>query len=774
MTTPRHFCLALVLSLPSFACAHQATFPANVQASSETSLESRAHETAASSSPDFNEGLIKLDVVVTDRSGKPAAGLDQSSFDLLDNGHPGKILSFHAYDPASAGAGSPVEVILLIDTISLTFKMATYEREAIESFLRKNGGHLSQPVSIFLLSDRGLWPLAQPSRDGNALAASVARNQELSMARSPLRGQSLAQISFEDHPALAALKTLRNVAVIERAKPGRKLLLWVGASWEIGNATSYGLRSGPERSGSEALDTLSWFSTLVRESRITLDILPLGETDARVLQSGGVKGTSSSSSASPTGAVPASLDINALAIESGGRVMNPTTDMPGETTILPQHWNPDKTTIVLVGTGMTAGLENEIESCVRDTGIFYTVSFDPGAVNHPDEYHTLEIQLAKPGLTAHTSKGYYDQPDYSDQPNPAVRPVTIQQLNQLLAAAHGKRDKDLARELSGLELTDRISSTQLSAWSAEVNGVRSRQALVALADASAFLSPPAADIPADPPPDSATQRRILSLAIDYLGKTMPKLPNLFATRTTLRYEEEPEHYDHTGHKRIGYEPLHLTDNSKATVFYRNGKEVVEAAAKKRSGPRPQDRYLVTYGTFGPILGMVILDAVAAQNHWTWSRWERSSGTTRAVFRYAVPEEKSHYRVEYCCLPEGGGTSTFRKLSGYHGEIAIDPTSGAILRLEIMADLKPTMPIHLSQTLVEYGPVQIGGNTYICPVRSVSISRGRTLRLVTELGQDFTTFGPYATTLNDVTFGDYHVFRSQSRILTGLEAASDKH
>ena len=767
MSTPRHFCLALVLSLPYYACTQQVIFPANAPASGATSPEPRVRDAATPSSPDFDEGLIKLDVVVTDRSSKPAAGLDQSNFGLLDNGQPTTILSFHANIPASSGNGT--SVVLLIDTISLTFKMAAYERDAVKTFLRKNGGHLSQPVSIFLLSDRGMWPVAQPSRDGNALAAAVAHNQELSMAPSPLRGQSLVPISLQDHPALSALKALRDVAVIERSKPGRKLLLWVGASWEIGNAASYGLRSG-----SEALDTLAWFSTLLRESRITIDILPLGETDARILKSGGLKPPSSSTSTLPTSAGPPSLDINALAVESGGRVVEPTSNMPDETPILPQHWNPNMITAVLVGTGITAGLENEIENCIRDADIFYTVSFNPGVVNQADQYHALEIRLANPGLTAHTSKGYYDQPYYSDQPNTAVKPVTVQQLNQVLAAAHGKRDKELARELSGLELTDRISPTQLSAWSAEVNGVRSRQALVAIADASAFLSPPATDIPADPPPDSATQQRILSLAVDYLGKTMPKLPNLFATRTTLRYEEEPEHYDQTGHKRIGYEPMHLTDNSKATVFYRNGKEVVEAAAKKRRNPRPQDRYLVTHGTFGPILGVVILDAVAAQNHWTWSRWERSSGATRAVFRYAVPEEKSHYRVEYCCMPETDGTTVFRKVTGYHGEIAIDPASGAILRLEITAEFKPNLPIHLSQTLVEYGPVQIGGNTYICPIRSVSISRGRTLRQVTELGQGFTTFGPYATTLNDVTFGDYHVFRSESRVLTGLDAASDKH
>jgi hypothetical protein len=38
------------------------------------------------------------------------------------------------------------------------------------------------------------------------------------------------------------------------------------------------------------------------------------------------------------------------------------------------------------------------------------ISYGPPAADNSDEYHDLEIQLAKPGLTARTLKGYYAQP----------------------------------------------------------------------------------------------------------------------------------------------------------------------------------------------------------------------------------------------------------------------------------------------------------------------------------------------------------------------------
>jgi hypothetical protein len=70
-------------------------------------------------------------------------------------------------------------------------------------------------------------------------------------------------------------------------------------------------------------------------------------------------------------------------------------------------------------------------------------------------------------------------------------------------------------------------------------------------------------------------------------------------------------------------------------------------------------------------------------------------------------------------------------------------------------------------MIEYGPVEIGGKTYDCPLRSVSIMRSRSVGILSEWGESFRTYGPYATMLNDVSFDRYHMFRSESRILPGF-------
>jgi hypothetical protein len=83
-----------------------------------------------------------------------------------------------------------------------------------------------------------------------------------------------------------------------------------------------------------------------------------------------------------------------------------------------------------------------------------------------------------------------------------------------------------------------------------------------------------------------------------------------------------------------------------------------------------------------------------------------------------------------------------------------------------------MPLLRSDTLVEYGPVSIGGKIYICPVKSISISRSRSIKILTGLPGEFRTFGPFATYMNDVSFGEYHMFRGETRILPSFTPESN--
>jgi hypothetical protein len=75
------------------------------------------------------------------------------------------------------------------------------------------------------------------------------------------------------------------------------------------------------------------------------------------------------------------LALQVLATQSGGRVLNSSNDVAGE-----------------------------MATCVADASGFYVLSFDGLPGDGPNEYHALDIELDKPGLTARTRSGYYAQP----------------------------------------------------------------------------------------------------------------------------------------------------------------------------------------------------------------------------------------------------------------------------------------------------------------------------------------------------------------------------
>jgi hypothetical protein len=98
----------------------------------------------------------------------------------------------------------------------------------------------------------------------------------------------------------------------------------------------------------------------------------------------------------------------------------------------------------------------------------------------------------------------------------------------------------VAKQLFNLEVTQRVSSTTYARWEAELPGPKSRQALVALADASAFLPLPPDELPAIPALDRAVQDSLLSRTRNYVANTIPKLPNFFATRDAIDFSDETE------------------------------------------------------------------------------------------------------------------------------------------------------------------------------------------------------------------------------------------
>ena len=359
-------------------------------------------------------------------------------------------------------------------------------------------------------------------------------------------------------------------------------------------------------------------------------------------------------------------------------------------------------------------------------------------------------------------------------PSWAAKRMTVAQLEQVLAtdrAAH-KSDIEIARKIGDVELSERLTDSVLGRLNREfASGSQPAMALLLLADRSAFLNPPANELPAAPTPGAATQQQLLEAAKRFAVETLPHLPNLLATRTTFSFDDSPQEVTKGGYlQRMG---LHLIGSSKAEVSVRNERENPSTGTGAASSPAQGG--LMTWGEFGSTLLIILSDS--SQGKTTWSHWEQTSAGVMAVFHYEVPKTASHYEIDIPVepvQPNGGSnrwartgsmaamtasstTAMVRSKPGYQGSLWIDPATGTILRITLVADLKGNSTIERGAILVEYGPVPIADKTVICPVRSLALSSAPAT-----VNANFE--GAATEWLNENLFSGYRMFASTSRIL----------
>ena len=181
------------------------------------------------------------------------------------------------------------------------------------------------------------------------------------------------------------------------------------------------------------------------------------------------------------------------------------------------------------------------------------------------------------------------------------------------------------------------------------------------------------------------------LAARYVNEVLNDIPNLYATRITTTFRRDA-HSD---------KPMHSVARYNDMEVYRDGLMRLRAS-KPHFGPSA----LNITGEFGPILNAAILDA--AQGNLTWSHWEQGDAATLGVYRYAVGGKESHYVVQ-------------NQRCAYEGEIAIDPSSGAILRIVFRTDPDPANSLPVANILVEYGVVELGDKKYIFPLKGIALT-----------------------------------------------------
>jgi len=336
--------------------------------------------------------------------------------------------------------------------------------------------------------------------------------------------------------------------------------------------------------------------------------------------------------------------------------------------------------------------------------------------------------------------------------------MNVADLENTLAAMHkaGKSDADVADALKPVTLTEELTGAEIKSVSADVPGPLTTEQLLVLEARSATLTPPAADLPATPAPDAATQKTILDAASDYVTKTYEQLPALTATKTTMRFQDNveapaPPPGTH-GSLKVGangvspFQVIHYVNSADATASSEHGADSFDAAKDKTLWGANR---MIGIEAPDPNLGAIFAEAQAGGNL-KWLRWETLYGQKAAVYGFEVPKKKSHFALNVCCFPGadqngvtafqqaataaarggggmGGGTGgtdtaidwhAYKSVVPYRGEFFIDPATGTVLRLVTSAELKFSDVVRQDDTRIDYAAVPVDGKTPVLPARVI--------------------------------------------------------
>ena len=320
----------------------------------------------------------------------------------------------------------------------------------------------------------------------------------------------------------------------------------------------------------------------------------------------------------------------------------------------------------------------------------------------------------------------------------------LQQLDQ---------DDELVPRIAGIDLTERLSTITMYRLVGKYNlGAHVQQALEQLADRSALLKLPPSEQLDKPQPGAEAQNAMLQRSQAYVLRELSHLPNFVASETTTRFDDSPMtlKYFQTMTDQAGF---HRVGTLQRKITFQDGKEVTDSSLGTNNA-KSKDGGLESHGEFGTEAAVVLMDV--EKGSVVFDHWEQSMAGLAASYRYSVPRESSHYEVTNACQDR----VSFHDNPSYSGEIALDPKSGAILRMTLVAESKPGDPVSHVASVIEYGPVVLGNHRSICPLRSLTFM----VEEANGCGHGNHKLQKPVAMINQTIFSNYHRFGSSSTLI----------
>ena len=319
---------------------------------------------------------MTIHVTVSGHNGEPVDGLTKDDFTLTENKHQKPITGFRALTGTQAG------VVIVLDTVNLPYNEVSFARQQLGQFFSSHP-HLPQPVALGMLQNNGLQMQPRFTSDGNALHSALDGYsiglRELPRSTGVYGAEQRLQLSLSAFTGLIA----------ELPKDGAKRIIWISPGWPLLSGPGVDLNSSQR---TPIFNNIVAITTELQRSHIIVDAInPIGAT-----QDVGQTNYYESFLRAPRSMHDielGQLGLQVIAQQSGGLVLNGSNDI--------------------------AGL---IQRAIAQTKGGYELTFAPPPGEHDNEYQELQVKVRHPGVTVHTTAGYYARPVFPELPRPAIPP----------------------------------------------------------------------------------------------------------------------------------------------------------------------------------------------------------------------------------------------------------------------------------------------------------------------------------------------------------------
>ena len=413
--------------------------------------------------------LVTVDVVVTDKNGKPVHGLQQGDFTVQENKSAQPLKGFEEHTANSTAArpeakppagvfnntpatrGATVDVLLL-DGLNTPPQSQPYLRDQLVKFLATE--QPGRQVAVFALNHR-LGMLQDFTTDPELLKKVVKLqgvqfspllNRELNNSAVHEQSETLSDMAAANAslaPTLLALQsTLLDLEAVQQAQqtrsralntmdalrqlarylagvPGRKNLVWFSGSFPIF------IQRDIQTTG----DPWAGMTNVSSDFERTVSLLAQNQVAVYPVDARGVD--------VPPSMIP-DQDGFTGNLQRTRQVYGTTSSTPRDD----QFWNDQASEHATMneladGTGghafyNTNALATAMQQAITDGENYYTLQYTPPSGSKPGQFRNLTVKLNKPGLRLAYRKGYYAAAAEQVSPDAIAK-----SLSEAMASDHG-------------------------------------------------------------------------------------------------------------------------------------------------------------------------------------------------------------------------------------------------------------------------------------------------------------------------------------------------